>query len=96
MELFDNLLLGFGAALSLQNLWFCFIGVFVGTLIDASGIPFPGRCVPPKIRTRFGPGLTTRVRPSGTLSTLESTTLNPVAPTGFHSSLSSSPPSCSK
>ena len=33
MELFHNLILGFTVALSLQNLWFCFIGVFVGTLI---------------------------------------------------------------
>jgi len=33
MELFNNLLLGFSVALSLQNLWFCFIGVFLGTLI---------------------------------------------------------------
>lgn len=33
MELFSNLVLGFEVALSLQNLWFCFIGVFLGTLI---------------------------------------------------------------
>src|SRR5687767_2951662 len=33
MELFNNLILGFQVALSLQNLWFCFIGVFLGTLI---------------------------------------------------------------
>ena len=33
MELFNNLILGFSVALSLQNLWFCFIGVFLGTLI---------------------------------------------------------------
>jgi TctA family transporter len=33
MELFSNLILGFSVALSFQNLWFCFIGVFVGTLI---------------------------------------------------------------
>ena len=33
MELFHNLFLGFGVALSLQNLLYCFIGVFVGTLI---------------------------------------------------------------
>jgi len=33
MELFSNLILGFSVALSLQNLWFAFIGVFVGTLI---------------------------------------------------------------
>ena len=33
MELFDNLILGFGVALSLQNLLYCFIGVFVGTAI---------------------------------------------------------------
>jgi putative tricarboxylic transport membrane protein len=33
MELFHNLVFGFGVALSLQNLWFCFIGVFLGTLI---------------------------------------------------------------
>src|SRR5687767_8034939 len=33
MDLFNNLILGFSVALSLQNLWFCFIGVFLGTLI---------------------------------------------------------------
>jgi TctA family transporter len=33
MELFNNLIFGFSVALSLQNLWFCFIGVFLGTLI---------------------------------------------------------------
>jgi putative tricarboxylic transport membrane protein len=33
MELFHNLILGFNVALSLQNLWFCFVGVFIGTLI---------------------------------------------------------------
>ena len=33
MDLFANLVLGFQVALSLQNLWFCFIGVFLGTLI---------------------------------------------------------------
>ncbi|MEI7671622.1 MAG: tripartite tricarboxylate transporter permease, partial [Deltaproteobacteria bacterium] len=33
MELFSNLFLGFGVALSMQNLLYCFIGVFVGTLI---------------------------------------------------------------
>ncbi|HSF22082.1 MAG TPA: tripartite tricarboxylate transporter permease, partial [Burkholderiales bacterium] len=33
MELFNNLVFGFTVALSLQNLWFCFIGVFLGTLI---------------------------------------------------------------
>jgi len=33
MDLFNNLIFGFSVALSLQNLWFCFIGVFLGTLI---------------------------------------------------------------
>ncbi len=33
MELFDNLMLGFSVALTLQNLGYCFIGVFLGTLI---------------------------------------------------------------
>jgi len=33
MEMFSNLILGFGVALSLQNLMYCFIGVFVGTAI---------------------------------------------------------------
>src|SRR5450830_1561496 len=33
MEIFHNLIYGFGVALSLQNLWYCFIGVFLGTLI---------------------------------------------------------------
>jgi TctA family transporter len=33
MELFDNLIFGFGVAFSLQNLMYCFIGVLLGTLI---------------------------------------------------------------
>jgi putative tricarboxylic transport membrane protein len=33
MELFNNLIFGFGVALSLQNLLYCLIGVTVGTLI---------------------------------------------------------------
>src|ERR687890_1528366 len=33
MELFDNLVLGFGVALSFENLLYCAIGVSVGTLI---------------------------------------------------------------
>src|SRR5687767_11111566 len=33
MELFNNLIFGFTVALTLQNLWFCFIGVLLGTLI---------------------------------------------------------------
>jgi putative tricarboxylic transport membrane protein len=33
MELFNNLIFGFTVALTLQNLWYCFIGVFLGTLI---------------------------------------------------------------
>jgi TctA family transporter len=33
MELFNHLIFGFGVALSLQNLLYCFIGVLVGTLI---------------------------------------------------------------
>ena len=33
MDLFNNLIFGFTVALSLQNLWFCFVGVFLGTLI---------------------------------------------------------------
>jgi TctA family transporter len=33
MELFNNLIFGFTVALTWQNLWFCFIGVFLGTLI---------------------------------------------------------------
>jgi putative tricarboxylic transport membrane protein len=33
MELFNNLIFGFGVALSLQNLIYCFIGCVVGTLI---------------------------------------------------------------
>ncbi|HKA38929.1 MAG TPA: tripartite tricarboxylate transporter permease [Burkholderiales bacterium] len=33
MELFNNLVFGFTVALTLQNLWYCFIGVFLGTLI---------------------------------------------------------------
>src|SRR4026209_1137285 len=33
MELFHNLVFGFSVALTLQNLWFCFVGCFLGTLI---------------------------------------------------------------
>jgi putative tricarboxylic transport membrane protein len=33
MDMFANLILGFDVALSLQNLMYCFIGVFVGTAI---------------------------------------------------------------
>jgi len=33
MELLNNLMLGFQVALTLQNLWYCFIGVLLGTLI---------------------------------------------------------------
>src|SRR5687767_11791782 len=33
MELFNNLILGFSVALSLQNLFYCFLGVLLGTLI---------------------------------------------------------------
>ena len=33
MELFNNLIFGFSVALTFQNLWFCFIGVLLGTLI---------------------------------------------------------------
>src|SRR5437870_9170945 len=33
MDLFDNLIFGFGVAFSLQNLLYCLIGVTVGTLI---------------------------------------------------------------
>ena len=33
MDLFNNLMFGFGVALSLQNLLYCLIGVTVGTLI---------------------------------------------------------------
>jgi TctA family transporter len=33
MELFNNLVLGFSVALTFQNLAYCFIGVFLGTLI---------------------------------------------------------------
>src|ERR1700704_1711061 len=33
MDLFNNLIFGFGVALSLQNLAYCLVGVTVGTLI---------------------------------------------------------------
>src|SRR2546423_2634315 len=33
MDLFDNLIFGFGVALSLKNLAYCLVGVSVGTLI---------------------------------------------------------------
>ncbi len=33
MDVFNNLIMGFGVALTLQNLLYCFIGVLVGTLI---------------------------------------------------------------
>src|SRR5437868_10707616 len=33
MELFNNLILGFSVALTLANLWYCFLGCVLGTLI---------------------------------------------------------------
>ena len=33
MELFDNLMLGFSTALQWNNLFFCFLGVLIGTAI---------------------------------------------------------------
>jgi putative tricarboxylic transport membrane protein len=33
MDLFSNLALGFGVALTLKNIFFCFVGCFIGTLI---------------------------------------------------------------
>ncbi len=33
MDLFQNLIFGFGVAFSVQNLFYCFVGVLVGTLI---------------------------------------------------------------
>src|SRR6266404_1611307 len=33
MELFNNLVLGFGVALHWSNIWYCFIGCILGTLI---------------------------------------------------------------
>ena len=30
---FSNLIMGFGVAFSLQNLWYCFVGVFLGTVV---------------------------------------------------------------
>ncbi len=33
MDILNNLIMGFGVAVTLQNLGYCFIGVFVGTLI---------------------------------------------------------------
>jgi TctA family transporter len=33
MELLDNLALGFATALTPENLFWCFVGVFLGTLV---------------------------------------------------------------
>src|SRR5687767_14736208 len=33
MGLLDNLIVGFSVAFSLQNLWYCFVGVLLGTLV---------------------------------------------------------------
>src|SRR5260370_11787228 len=33
MDIFHNLMIGFGAAASLQNLFFCLVGCLLGTLI---------------------------------------------------------------
>ena len=33
MDIFSNIALGLGTALSLQNLFYCFVGVFLGTLV---------------------------------------------------------------
>src|ERR671916_303373 len=33
MDVFANLILGFGVALTLKNLFYCFLGAFLGTLV---------------------------------------------------------------
>ena len=33
MDVFDHLIFGFGVAISLQNLFYCLVGVTLGTLI---------------------------------------------------------------
>jgi TctA family transporter len=33
MDIFHNLMIGFGAAATLQNLFFCLVGCLLGTLI---------------------------------------------------------------
>ena len=33
MELLNNLIMGFGVALTFSNIWYCFVGVLLGTLI---------------------------------------------------------------
>lgn len=35
MDLIDNIVMGFGFALTMQNLFFCFVGVFMGTFLGA-------------------------------------------------------------
>ena len=47
MEIFHNLLFGFSVALSFQNLFYCFIGCFLGTLIGVLPVSDrwrPSRC----------------------------------------------------
>ena len=61
MDIFQNLLLGFQVALTLQNLLFCFIGVLIGTLLGVlPGIgPITGVAV--LVPITFGMNATTAV-----------------------------------
>src|SRR3990172_11466200 len=61
MEIFQNILMGFRVALSLQNLLFCFAGVTLGTLIGVlPGIgPVTGEAI--LIPITFGLNATTAI-----------------------------------
>jgi len=58
MELFNNLVLGFSVALSMQNLWFCFIGVLLGGTCASKTVDIaPSRDTCEPLRTRPHPRL---------------------------------------
>ncbi len=61
MDLFQNILLGFQVALSLQNLFFCFVGVTIGTLIGVLPGIGPVTGVAILIPITFGMNATTAI-----------------------------------
>jgi putative tricarboxylic transport membrane protein len=61
MDLFDNLILGFQVATSVQNLLFCFIGVLIGTLIGVLPGIGPTTGIAILIPVTFGMSATTAI-----------------------------------
>ncbi|MFB0508787.1 MAG: tripartite tricarboxylate transporter permease [Thermodesulfobacteriota bacterium] len=61
MDIFDNILMGFQVAFSLQNLFFCFVGVTLGTLIGVLPGIGPVTGVAILIPITFGMNATTAI-----------------------------------